>query len=114
MPQRKLSEAEKVFAEDFKLRADPKIQKDYGDLLGLFPNHPISRYNGAVRWVADPLMRWIANRDMLLNDMCIAYQRGAFPLQNYAKFYRDLGYSLCGYIDVMGDYLGLYDQEEGE
>lgn len=95
--------------EDQKLRSDPKIQADYGDLLDMFPEHPISRYNGVIRWKPDPLMRWIRDRGDLMNDMAAAYQRGLFPLENYAKFYRDIGYSLCGYIEVMGEYLGLYE-----
>jgi hypothetical protein len=93
--------------EDQQLRSVPKIQEDYGDLLALYPDHPISRYNGAVRWVSNPLMRWIGHHGMIMNDMAVAYQHGIFSLDDYTKFYRDIGYSLSGFIEIFGEELKL-------
>lgn len=96
---------------DWELRADREIQKSYGDLLALFPHHPIERVKGIVRWQVNPLMRWISER-IDLNEMCVAAQRNQFSADDYMKFYRDMGYSLCGFLEVFGERLGLYQDDE--
>jgi len=43
--------------------------------------------------------------------MAIAYhQDKAFPIEDYTRFYRDIGYSLCGFIEIFGEELGLYTE----
>ncbi len=95
---------------DKRLRADPQIRKDYGDLLALYPDHPL-------RWKRNALACWLCDRGAKsrtdLNAMAVAYyQDKAFPLEDYTRFYRDIGYSLSGFIEVFGEALGLYAEAE--
>lgn len=89
---------------DAEIRYDSHMQEEYGDLLAWFPDHPVKYYNGAVRWVHSPLMRWISDQ-AILNDMCVAAQQEVFGLDEYMKFYRDIGYSLSGFVEVFGETL---------
>jgi hypothetical protein len=98
-----------------RLRADPAIRKEYGDLLDLYPDHSIEYRNGALRWKRNALACWLcdrgANSRTDLNAMAIAYhQDKAFPIEDYTRFYRDIGYSLCGFIEIFGEELGLYTE----
>jgi hypothetical protein len=65
-----------------------------------------------LRFKADPLQRILA--DMVnLNDLAIAVQRADQDgdlRRSFRKFYRDMGYSLCGYLDIFGEQL---DEEYG-
>ena len=105
---------------DARLRADKQIQKDYGDILALYPNHPIEHTKGAVRWKRNALACWLcdhAGSTTDLNAMAIAFHSPlhAFPLGDYTRFYRDIGYSLSGFIEVFGEDLGLYGEgDDGE
>lgn len=92
-----------------RLRADSGIRKEYGDLLDLYPDHPIEYRNDALRWKRNALACWLCDHTDL-NAMAAAYQSRipAFPLEDYTRFYRDIGYSLSGFIEVFGEELGLY------
>lgn len=101
---------------DRRIRADKQVQKDYGDLLSLYLDHPVEYIKGVLRWKRNALACWLcdnAGPNTDLNAMAVAFRKrsSAFPLEDYTKFYRDIGYSLCGFIEVFGDDLGLYGQE---
>lgn len=38
-----------------------------------------------------------------LNELFTCFHRGAFPVEEYMKFYMQIGYSLSGFIEVFGD-----------
>ena len=65
---------------------------------------------GILRFKADPFTRKLCNL-VNLNDLW-----AGLDLTNQAerlslrKFYRDIGYSICGYLDIFGEQL---DEEEG-
>lgn len=68
---------------------------------------------GVYRFRAKDLILWAVDHGGVnLNSMCIAFQQGAFSLEEYMEFYRGLGYSLCGFIDIFGEH--LWPEEEGE
>lgn len=99
--------------EDQKLRNDPELKEAYADLFGMFPDHPVTMDGNVLRWKRSLFARWICD-NVDLNKMAVAYNRGEFSLDDYAKFYRDIGYSLSGYIDVMGEKLGLFSYDWDE
>ena len=66
---------------------------------------------GVQRYKKKPIMRWLGDA-VDLNDMWIAFHRGAFPEDEFRQFYRDIGYSLTGFDDVWPD--SLTPVEEGE
>lgn len=73
---------------------------DYTPLLARYPDHAIERdARGTLRWKADPLMVWIVDRYTPLNKMW-EQSSDQFPLESLKKFYRDIGYSLAGYLEV--------------
>ena len=96
---------------DKQLRADPQIQKDYGDVLSLYLHHPVTMRDGVLRWEAGKLAVWIADR-IDLNELAVAYQSGRYgiSLKEYTKFYREMGYSLSGFIEIFGHELNLYGE----
>lgn len=96
---------------DAELRSDPNTQINYGDILALYPDHPIVLEDNVLRWQRSPMMRWLSD-NVDINAMWLAYHHSAFPLEDFTRFYRDMGYSLCGFIDIFGDELGLYEDED--
>jgi hypothetical protein len=97
---------------DAGLRNNAEVLEYYGDLL-LESKHPIYRdEHGTIRWVPNKLLRWVADECKRLpeggifNTMTVAFQRGifsnnpAFSLEEYKEFYRDIGYSLCGFSEI--------------
>lgn len=95
-------------------RDDKALVSDYADLMATQPPDAvvIEDLNGVYRWQEDGLIRWLSDIDQLdLNAMCVAFQRGAFTLDEYMRFYRGLGYSLSGFIEIFGDHLGLYEKK---
>ena len=85
------------------------LVSDYGrgpQEVWRFPEKPLAR------WMADRMIdshdyHWMKRREENpcpnLNDMAVAFARGQFSLEEYMQFYRDIGCSLCGFIDVFGD-----------
>ncbi len=57
--------------------------------------------SGVLRHPPKPLMRWLADH-VDLNALWIAWQKGALSLVELQAFYRDMGYSLCGFEDLFG------------
>lgn len=89
-------------------RDDPIIVEHYADLMKTQPNHAvvIEDDDGTYRFQGDPLIRdLVTTKRVDLNQMCIDFQRGLLPLESYMAFYRGLGYSLSGFVEVFGDHL---------
>lgn len=85
---------------------DPVLLEHYGDFVRLFPDAVFVAVDGVYRFQKKKLACWLGDH-VSLNDMIAAYQRGAFPLEEYMQFYQDIGYSLCGFADIsaFGDFL---------
>lgn len=84
------------------------MDKDYRRLMDLLPPDVeiVESMSGTYRFRADSLVRWLVDSKRIdLNQMCIDFQRGRFTLDDYMRFYRGLGYSLCGFIEIFGEYL---------
>jgi hypothetical protein len=90
-----------VVALKEKLALRNKYREFYADILDE-SNHEIREIDGTVRWVPTTLGRWLGDRTDF-NEMRIAYDRGAFTLEEYKEFFRNLGYSLSGFVEVFGD-----------
>lgn len=86
---------------------DPVIVEHYADLLKTQPADVaiIETDDGVYRFQEDKLIRWTCDHGVSLNDMCVAFQRGHFSLEEYMRYYRGLGYSLSGFAEVFGDHL---------
>lgn len=97
---------------DAGLRNNPEILKYYGDLLAE-SKHPIYRdEHGTPRWVPNKLLCWVSDQCRRLpeggifNTMATAFQRNIltndpmFTLEEYKEFYRDIGYTLCGFSEI--------------
>lgn len=67
-------------------------------------SHQIVEIDGVLRYKESQLMSWLCGH-VNLNDMRIAYDRGKFSLGEYMQFYRDIGYSLCGFEEIFGEEL---------
>jgi hypothetical protein len=75
-------------------------------------DHPIVWDGEIVRFKADPVIKWCALK-VSLNALALYAERADSPEMRLAvrRFYRNMGYSLCGYLDIFGDQL---DAEENE
>lgn len=67
-------------------------------------DHPLVLTDGILRYEPNRLVQWL--RDHVdLNDMWIAFERGAFPQEEFMQFYRDIGHTLAGSEEIWGDVL---------
>lgn len=109
---------------------EARLVEHYSDLMeALGWPEVVEDDRGVYRFAANRLFRWMteatdgSNPDprslsfdpprphrVSLNDMAIGFQRGAFSLEEYMAFYRGLGYSLDGFIEVFGERLGLFEE----
>ena len=98
---------EKILSKD-----DPELLEHYGNLVNYFPNATfIEDESGVYRFKSNKLIRWLIDNahecgrkcPVNLNSMAIAYDHGVFTLEEYMKFYQDLGYSLSGFMEIFGD-----------
>jgi hypothetical protein len=103
---------------DKQIRANKKIRESYGDLLDMYPDHPVVIDSGThrvLRWKSNIIVNKLFNMNMVdLNRLWITVnQEDKAEIEDLATFYRMMGYSLCGFIEVFGDLLHLYSEEEG-
>lgn len=78
-----------------------EVKKDYLDHV-LISDHPIIEdKNGIFRYKAKPMMIWLCDQ-IDLNVMWRQFQYGTFSRDEFMQFYRDIGYSLCGFEEVWG------------
>jgi len=85
-----------------KILKKEEIPECYNDHL-LLSAHPIVMTDiGTIRYKTNNAIRWCCDH-IDLNEMCIAFNYGAFTEEEYMQFYRDIGYSLCGFEEIFGD-----------
>jgi hypothetical protein len=86
---------------------------DWAQFQASLTTHPIVLdEQGVLRYVTNPLVRWLEDR-VSLNDMWIVYRRkGAWTREQFMQFYRDIGYSLSGFEEIWGEELA--EMEEGK
>lgn len=79
-------------------------------------NHPLELVDGQLRFKPDPVINYIHRRARLtnLNDLCFAMDTDQ-PTHRLSlrRFYRDIGYSLSGYLEIFGDQLEQERKEAG-
>ncbi len=84
------------------------------EMLGDPEMHPMveSIENGKPVWRFEEkrIMKWL-QRHIDLNDMRIAFLDGVFSKDDYKQFYRDIGYSLCGFEEVFSQLEQNEDEE---
>lgn len=87
--------------------------QDHAELLGLH-KHPFGLdQNGVLRFEETPTKSqiWLDHQTQDLNQIWTNYHRGKYTMADMMQFYREIGYSLCGYVDVWSDkYYPLADQ----
>lgn len=85
---------------------DEELHRDhpyYSDLRQ-HSDHPIIiDEQGIIRWKQNSAVRWTVDNGVDLNAMSVAHQRGYISTEDYMAFYRQMGYSLSGYLDVFPD-----------
>ena len=60
--------------------------------------------NGVQRFSYNKLYRHLVDSGQVdLNKLSRDYQEKKFTLKEYMEFYRGLGYSVCGYLDIFRD-----------
>jgi hypothetical protein len=92
-----------------------RFQDSYGDVLS-DSSHPVYLDdNGILRWVPNDAVRWLVDlcrelreKDVfpyggMLNAMAVADQTGKLNHEDYMEFYRDMGYSLSGFLEIFAD-----------
>lgn len=93
------------------LRQDPAVIEAFGDVLDRYPNHEIMRTGGIVRW--KPKKITLHLRDLLkegqisMDKLWSGYSRGDIPVEEMAQFYREIGYTLGGFMELFEIPLGL-------
>jgi hypothetical protein len=108
-----------IYQRPMKVVPLDKVRKegcydDCADLSEIF-SHPIvevSEGDSKIwRWKPSAMMEYILGRAdpeaggrnpyrLDLNDLCLEYCRGGFPIEEYMKFQMDVGYSLCGFCEI--------------
>lgn len=81
--------------------------KDMADLARSFVHKIVlcqEGNNGVLRWKGSQLIRYLTSSTGVidLNNLAIDLFKKKFSLEEYMKFYMDMGYSLSGYVEVFG------------
>lgn len=78
------------------------------DLLGRCgkdaAEHPLVIDDGVLRFKSNPVIRIIVDRWVNLNDLWRDIPKTPEFVLGLRSLYRDLGYSLCGYLDMFGEW----------
>ena len=79
-----------------------KERADYFDLDIESKNAPLERdAEGVLRFVPSRPIQFAASR-ISLNDMWLEAGRNRWPDADMRRFYRGMGYSLCGFSEIFG------------
>jgi hypothetical protein len=104
---------------DKQIRANKKIREEYGDLLDMYPDYPVELVGGVdgrrvLRWKRNIIVDRLFTLNMVdLNRLWKTVNgNNKQEVDDMATFYRMMGYSLCGFIEVFGELLHLYKDEE--
>lgn len=86
-----------------------------GDRVNILVNgEPVTTIiddNGTQRFIENGVVRWLVDANVIsLNDMCLAYHKDQFNLDDYMEFYMSLGYSVCGFEEIFGEGSGVADR----
>jgi hypothetical protein len=83
-----------------KLRTIAAIKKNYADVP--LNGHPvILDAEGTLRFKPNLALVWVREHSAVnMNDIWDACAAGRFPAEDLVQFYRDIGYSLCGFVEV--------------
>ncbi len=81
---------------------DPVVLKYYADVVSRWPDCQIVKdEHGTYRFKANRLFRCLVDSgDVSLNRLAVFYDRGYFPIDEYAEFNMGLGYSLSGFCEL--------------
>jgi len=86
-------------------RDNPVLVANYADILRAFPHATFENVDGVYRFTQKPVMRWLCDH-VDLNRMRIDFEIShPFSLAEYMQFYQDIGFSICGFMDVFHDEL---------
>ncbi len=91
-------------------RDDPVLVQHYADLLATQPADAVivETPDKVYRFQSDPLLMYLhVSHKIDLNRMCMHHQKGVLSLSDYMRYYRGIGYSLSGFIEIFGDSLEL-------
>jgi hypothetical protein len=99
---------------------------DLADLAEIFNHEVVETKDGVWRWKENQLTRMMLesvpvytppsaeagygmhskefNASVSLNGLVVALHRGNFSMEEWMKFYMQMGYSLSGYCDVFGQH----------
>ena len=93
-----------MMTENEQLRQEPNTIKYYGEILDRYPNHEIIQEKGIVRWrpKQTTLLLWTLLREnnVSIDRLWSAYASGLLPVEELAQFYREIGYTLGGYMEL--------------
>ena len=84
-----------------------ELEKNGYDIkvLGDPREHPMFEINDTFQFEGTKIVQWLMNHARVdLNDMFIAFQEGIIPKEEMKQFYRDIGYSLCGFEEIWDKY----------
>jgi hypothetical protein len=85
---------------------DHELRTAYFDLDEESKRYPLEWDGNVIRFKANAAVRWVS-RKIDLNALSIASQDADWPIQDVMTFYRMMGYSLSGFMDIFGDHLPL-------
>lgn len=74
-----------------EVEIDGKIYPTVIDKHGvqIFPQNSLCRY-------------LVDSKQIDLDKLALDYEKRRFSLNDYMQFYRDIGYSVCGYLGIFG------------
>jgi len=91
-------------------RNDPRLVENYyWNIVEAFPDALFEEDMGeedtsVFRFKQTKFARWVGDR-IDFNELLIACQRGDVETELVVQFYQDIGYSLCGFVEIWGEYL---------
>ena len=98
---------------DAEIRANKQIRRNYGALLDKYPDHPVVLIGTddarCLRWKANTVVALMTDHQSTnridLNKLWQDFIDKQLPIEDMATVYRMMGYSLCGFQEVFGEYI---------
>ena len=76
-----------------------ELQESYADLDEESKQAPLTWRDGVIRFAENIAVRYAVDH-CNLNDMWMEGIRNEWPIQDVMRLYRQMGYSLCGFMEV--------------
>lgn len=76
-----------------------KTREDYEDLDEISKSYPLEWDGNVIRFKANRAVKYAVDH-INLNDLFKEARRNDWPEEELKMFYRMMGYSLCGFMDV--------------